>query len=65
MLFYMLKNLNKMLTLTSNSLAVVRLQMQLRQLDFYNGLIDGFYDETMRNAVIEFQKQFVTKFFHQ
>ena len=47
-----------MLTLNSNSLAVVRLQMQLRQLDFYAGLIDGFYDETMRNAVIEFQKNY-------
>ena len=47
-----------MLTLNSNSLAVVRLQMQLRQLDFYAGLIDGFYDETMRNAVIEFQKKY-------
>jgi N-acetylmuramoyl-L-alanine amidase len=44
-----------MLTLNSNSLAVVRLQMQLRQLDFYSGLIDGFFDETVRQAVKAFQ----------
>lgn len=43
------------LTINSNSLAVVRLQLQLRQLDFYSGLIDGYYDETVRQSVKSFQ----------
>lgn len=44
-----------MLKLNSNSLAVVRLQLQLRQLDLYKGFIDGFFDETVRQAVKIFQ----------
>jgi N-acetylmuramoyl-L-alanine amidase len=44
-----------MLTLNNNSLSVVRLQLQLRQLDFYSGLIDGFFDETVRQSVKSFQ----------
>lgn len=47
-----------MLTLNNNSLAVVRLQLQLRQLGFYNGLIDGFFDETIRQAVKSFQTEY-------
>ena len=47
-----------MLTLNSNSLAVVRLQLQLRQLDFYGGLIDGFFDETVRQSVKAFQTKY-------
>lgn len=47
-----------MLTLNNNSLSVVRLQLQLRQLDFYSGLIDGFFDETVRQSVKAFQKAY-------
>ncbi len=47
-----------MLTLNSNNLQVVRLQLQLRQLKHYDGLITGFFDDNTRTAVKSFQKQY-------
>lgn len=47
-----------MLTLNSNSLQVVRLQLQLRQTGYYDGLINGLYDDNTRIAVKAFQQQY-------
>ena len=45
-----------MLTLNSTGLPVVRLQLQLRDLDLFRGNIDGYFDETVRQAVKAYQK---------
>jgi N-acetylmuramoyl-L-alanine amidase len=45
-----------MLKLNSNSLAVVRLQMQLRRLGFYEGLITGIFGSSTDLAVKAFQR---------
>lgn len=39
------------------SLKVVKAQQQLRNLGFYNGLIDADYGQQTQNAVIDFQKK--------
>lgn len=44
-----------MLTLNTTGLQVVRLQLQLRQLDYFKGHIDGYFDETIMQAVKAFQ----------
>lgn len=44
-----------MLTLNTTGLQVVRLQLQLRQLDYFKGHIDGYFDETVMQAVKAFQ----------
>jgi N-acetylmuramoyl-L-alanine amidase len=44
-----------MLTLNTTGLQVVRLQMQLRQLNYFRGNIDGYFDETIMQAVKAFQ----------
>jgi len=41
----------------SNNLRVVKLQLQLRALDYYEGPIDGFYSELVENTVCLFQKE--------
>lgn len=46
-----------MLTLNSHSLAVSRLQMQLRQTGDYKGIITGFFDNSVREAAISFQRK--------
>jgi hypothetical protein len=47
-----------MLTLNSNSLQVVRLQLQLRQTGHYDGLITGMFDDNTRIAVKAFQRAY-------
>lgn len=47
-----------MLKINSKSLAVVRLQMQLRQLDYYDGLITGVFSIFTDAAVRKFQERY-------
>lgn len=46
-----------MLDINDNNLAVVRLQLQLRNLDHYKGLIDGQFGKATQKAVLRFQQK--------